>query len=200
MVEGRPLVSVEPIRLLDKPVARRSLDKRNLQLSADLAQPCNLLVLEEVILEDDFQYCAASVCSGPCIARSDFCLRDGVVDPLDLGLYIAPVTAKHFADIDDHVNLLSSSQDSFCGLGDLDGSRRVARREADDGADLDVRAGQSLQRLWDAVWLDARSGDVVVAGDLKTRQDFIVCHGGMQQGVIDLLGDVREGHLDGLWL
>lgn len=70
--------------------------------------------------------------------------------------------------------------------------------EADDGADLDGRAGEFFFGEWDQVWLYASCGDVIVAGDFEALDNVGVGHGWVEEGVVDHLGELGEGYFYGV--
>lgn len=54
MPNRRALVIIRPVRLLHKSISGRSLDKRNIEICADLTKPSNMVVAQIIILENDF--------------------------------------------------------------------------------------------------------------------------------------------------
>lgn len=83
------------------------------------------------------------------------------------------------------------------GFEDLDRGRGVAVWEADDGADADGGGGgEELPGEWDAVGFYAGGRDVVGLGEVEALGDVGVGHGGVEEGVVDHFGDLREGDAD----
>ena len=65
--------------------------------------------------------------------------------------------------------------------------------EADDGADEDVGAGQRVAAALDVDRAAAHRGDVVAGGDRATGEDVVDGQFGLEQRVVDRLGDTLLG-------
>ena len=70
-------------------------------------------------------------------------------------------------------------------------------RKADDGTNLDVGAGEGFARRRDTVGLDACRRDVVFFCNLEPSVYLGVGHGRVEEGVVDVFGDLAEGNGDG---
>ena len=72
-------------------------------------------------------------------------------------------------------------------------------RKADHGTDQDAGSLEQLDSALDRVGLDADRGDVVLGCELAAFLKVLVCHRGMQQRVVDHLGQffVRVLHGQG---
>ncbi|PYH40843.1 uncharacterized protein BP01DRAFT_426786, partial [Aspergillus saccharolyticus JOP 1030-1] len=182
-LDRRALVVIRAILLLDKPVPCGGLDESHIELRADLTQPGDMLRLQVIVFEDDFQDCTVG--------------SDGLVDLAYLVRDVLPVPAEDLAHVHDHVDLRAARFGCRGGFEDLDFGGAVPVREADDGADQNVGSGEYLLCEGDGVGLDAGGGDVVVSGDLEARLEVSVCHGGVQEGVVDHFRQLRQGHGDG---
>jgi len=60
--------------------------------------------------------------------------------------------------------------------------------KAYNGADIHRTAFQGIPGLWYREGFDASGSYVVFPGDLKACGDLFVCHGGVEEGVIDHFG------------
>lgn len=176
-------VAIKPIGLLHESIARARLDESNTQISANLTQPHNMLVLQVIVFENDLKN--SSLCS------------DEAVDGLDLVLNIGPVAAEGFTDVDDHVDLGCSRRDGLGGLCDLDGGGGGAVGEADDGADADGGVGEEGAGEGHGVGLYAGGGDGGGAGESEAGPELGVGEGGVEEGVVDEVGDLGEGDFEG---
>lgn len=72
--------------------------------------------------------------------------------------HILLVSAKRFAHVDHHVDVVRTFGHGFLGFDDFDFGGAIAIGEADDGADLDGRAGEDFRGLSDRVGFDEGGG------------------------------------------
>lgn len=176
-------VAIKPIGLLHKAIARARLDKSNTQVGTNLTKLDDVLVLQKVVFENDLKN--GALCG------------DEAVDGLDLVLDIGPVAAEGFTDVDDHVDLRCPRRDGLGGLCDLDGGGGGAVGEADDGADADGGVGEEGAGEGHGVGLYAGGGDGGGAGEEEAGPEVGVGEGGVEEGVVDELGDLGEGDFEG---
>lgn len=66
-------------------------------------------------------------------------------------------------------------------------------READDGADADAGAFEDVNSEGDGVGFDADGGDIVGFGELAAFLQISVGEDGLEEGVVEHLGDVVIG-------
>ncbi|KND86822.1 hypothetical protein TOPH_08563 [Tolypocladium ophioglossoides CBS 100239] len=180
----RALVAVHAVGLFDEAVPGARLDERDPLAGADVAQADDVRALQVVVLEDDLERAAAR--------------RDEAVDGLDLVLDVVPLAAEGLADVGDHVDLGRAAAHGLVRLSELDGVGRAAVREADDGADEDVRAGEGGGGGGHGVRLDAGGGEIEGPREGEAGRDVGVGEGGVQEGVVDELGELGEGDGDGV--
>jgi hypothetical protein len=88
-------------------------------------------------------------------------LATGLLDGLDLTADRIVITRLKPADIDDHVDLISTVLDSLGGLKDFDLGRGVAEGETNHCRDFNVCVNQELLSLFDEAWRDANGREIV---------------------------------------
>lgn len=176
-------VAIKPVGLLDEAIARAGLDERHAQVGADLTKADDVVVLQKVVFENDLE--DGALCG------------DEAVDGLDLVLDVGPVAAEGLADVDDHVDLGGARGGGLGGLCDFDGGGGGAVGEADDGADADGGAGEEGAGEGHGVGLDAGGGDGGGPGEGEAGAEVGVGEGGVEEGVVDELGDLGEGDGEG---
>lgn len=182
MVWRSTLIAIKAVWLLDEAITRACLDKRHALVSAYLAELNDVLILQKVVFEDDLE--DGALCS------------DQAVDGLDLMLDIVPLAAEGLADVDDHVDLGGPRGDGLGGLGNLERGGGRAVRETDDGADADWRPGEDGTGEGHGVRLDAGRGHGGVTTEGEAGTELGVGEGWVEEGVVDDLGEMREGDFD----
>src|SRR5262249_12279993 len=116
----------------------------------------------------------------------------------DIGLDLRIPSGPERADEQHHVQLRRPIRECGTRFGDLDVRPVVAVREADGGADLDIRAAQDRTGTHDIRWPAADRGHVICRGELTTGVYEGIVELRLEQRMIDGLGDVVVGQvLDG---
>ena len=96
-------------------------------------------------------------------------------------------------DLQHHVELDGALLDRPLGLEHLRRREVGAVRKADDGADEHVGAGEGVAAADDVDRAAAHRGDVVAGGELATGEHVVDGELGLEQRVVDRLGDARHG-------
>ena len=118
----------------------------------------------------------------------------------DFIAHIVPVVAEHLADIDHHVDFLRTVQASLPGFGHFDGNSRSSVRETDHGSRFHRASLEPFGRLPDGVGLDAYRCGTIFKGQRTSIPKVFVGHGGMQERMVDHLGERLHEIGHRLWI
>ena len=119
-------------------------------------------------LHDDFQHTVGSQ------------LTNGA----DLRHHFAQIAALHIAHVDHQIQLVGAVLTGIPSLGRFRRLSLIAQREADDGADLQLR--KFLLGFQHIAGRDADGGAAMLQRFLTQLLDLRPCGGGFQQGMIDM--------------
>jgi hypothetical protein len=120
-----------------------------------------------------------------------------VADGLNVALHVVPVATEGLPDVDHHVDLSRSIAAGQLGFVSLRLRATAAVREPNHRTDQHTAATQQLDCSRDEVWFDAHRCDFVFGSKAATGLQLRIRHRGMQQGVIDHLGEFFECVLHG---
>jgi len=157
--------------------AGRGLDEVGARGGDDAAHLDLLLVGQQAGLDDDLEDAALA----------------GGLDGSDLVFELVPLPVLDPAEIDDHVDLVRAVGDGVGGLEALDGGRRIAVREADDGADGHFVA-QIVLRLAHVGGRDADGRGLIGHGVVADGFDFAPRRGLGEQRVVNLAENFFHVH------
>ncbi|KAJ6447080.1 ATP-dependent protease La [Purpureocillium lavendulum] len=182
MRHRRAFVRIFPVRLLDESISGRSLDETDANLRADLTQADDVLCLEIVVLENDFEDGAM--------------LGNGRVDLANLIRDVIPIVPQRLSNVNDHVDFFAPGSGGGIGFVNLDLGGTVSVREANDRANENICTIELSFRHGNCIGFDASCGDIVFFGDAEAFEDVGVRHCGVKKRMVDHLGDLAKAHCD----
>src|SRR5271157_1831882 len=160
-------------------VAGRGFHPVGSQLATDFAEADLVLVFQVAVLKDDLNLLAAVV--------------GEVNDRLEFLAHVIPVSAEDLADVYDCVQFLAAVVESLLCLREFDCRRLAAMREAYGGACPDRAAAQNLRTAFQVIRHDADAGAVVIHPLLASLLESLVRQAGIQQRVVNHLGNIFVG-------
>ena len=124
----------------------------SLQVSANLAKPDLLLIIQVAIFKDNFDFLAGFV--SHLYHRSDILAN------------VIPAATKHLADVHHHVQFLAAIGNRLFGLGFFHGRGMATMRKTNRGAGLYPGSFQQVRTTLQVIRHDADAGNLIGDGKL----------------------------------